>query len=200
MSEAPRHSTLDDAQGLLFGTSMCALGVVCLQQLGLVTGQIAGLAVVLSYATDIGFGVWFFVLNLPFYGLALRRIGLRFTLKTLIAVVAVSAIAEALRGLVEVSWAHPAPGAILIGMILGAGLLATFRHGASLGGVGVVALCLQDKTGFRAGWTQILVDVAVFAAAFAVLPWTAVLWSALGALVLNLVIALNHRRDRYVAL
>lgn len=41
-------------------------------------------------------------------------------------------------------------------------------------------------------------DAALFAFAFLVLPWDRVLWSALGAAVLNLVIAINHRRDRYI--
>ena len=85
-------------------------------------------------------------------------------------------------------------------MVQGAGLLAIFRHRASLGGVGVVALYLQDRTGFRAGWTQLLVDLVVFALAWLTLPAAAVLYSLAGALVLNLVIAINHRRDRYVAM
>ncbi len=33
----------------------------------------AGLGFALHYATDIGFGLWFFLLNLPFYWLALRK-------------------------------------------------------------------------------------------------------------------------------
>ena len=42
------------------------------------------------------------------------------------------------------------------------------------------------------------VDAALFALTFLVLPWDRALWSALGAAVLNLVIAINHRRDRYI--
>ena len=41
-------------------------------------------------------------------------------------------------------------------------------------------------------------DTALFAVALAVMPWDRVAWSALGAAVLNLVIAINHRRDRYI--
>jgi uncharacterized membrane-anchored protein YitT (DUF2179 family) len=90
-------------------------------------------------------------------------------------------------------------GAVLFGAISGSALLALFRHGASLGGVGIVALYLQDKTGFRAGWTQLLVDLVIFAIALALRDAVTVAISALGALVVNLVIAVNHRRDRYVA-
>ena len=73
------------------------------------------------------------------------------------------------------------------------------RHGASLGGVGVVALWLQDRTGFKAGWTQLLFDLVVFSLALMLRDLTTVAWSFLGAVVVNLIIALNHRRDRYIA-
>ncbi len=43
-------------------------------------------------------------------------------------------------------------------------------------------------------------DAMVFAAAFAVIEVERVLISFLGAVVLNVVLALNHRRDRYVAI
>jgi uncharacterized membrane-anchored protein YitT (DUF2179 family) len=41
-------------------------------------------------------------------------------------------------------------------------------------------------------------DAVLFAVALMLLPLDRVLWSALGAAVLNLVIAINHRRDRYI--
>ncbi|MGR3248480.1 MAG: YitT family protein [Paracoccus sp. (in: a-proteobacteria)] len=199
MAETSHHTPIADAQGLLFGTTMASVGILILTHLGLVTGQTAGLAVVISYATGWGFGPVFFVLNLPFYWLGYRRIGLRFTIRTFIAVAMMSVISTLLPEFFQIAYLHPAPGAVIFGMIVGAGLLAIFRHGASLGGVGVLALYLQDSTGFRAGWTQLVFDVFVFVAAFFVIPPDKVLWSALGALVVNLVIAINHRRDWYVA-
>jgi uncharacterized membrane-anchored protein YitT (DUF2179 family) len=77
--------------------------------------------------------------------------------------------------------------------------LSLFRHGATLGGVGVVALWLQDTRGIQAGNTQLLFDVVVFGLAFLVLSAPVVLWSLLGAVILNMIVTVNHRRDRYVA-
>jgi len=199
-SEAPRkHSLAADAQGLIFGSSMAAAALLILTHMGLVTGQTAGLAVLLSYMTGYSFGTVFFLVNLPFYWLAFRRMGLLFTLKTFIAVGLLSAISFVLPQLFQIQYIHPAIGALLFGMMSGAGLLALFRHGASLGGVGILALYLQEKTGFRAGYTQLLFDACVFALAFFVIDTTAVLYSMLGALVVNLTIAINHRKDWYVA-
>lgn len=199
MTDVPKHSTLDDAQGLVYGASMAAFGVVILSHLGLITGQTAGLALLISYATGWGFGPVFFALNLPFYWLGYRRMGAAFVAKTFIAVGLVASLSTLLPHYISFDMLNPAIGAVLFGFATGSALLALFRHGASLGGIGIVALWLQDKTGFRAGYTQMLVDGAIFVAALALLPLPQVAYSALGALVVNMVIALNHSRDRYIA-
>lgn len=201
MADSPsqKHSLIDDAQGLAYGTTMAAFGIVILSHLGMITGQTAGLAMLLSYVTGQSFGLVFFLVNLPFYWLGYRRMGLAFTLKTFLAVAVLSGLAQILPGLVSFQSLHPALGAVLFGFVTGSALLALFRHGASLGGMGIVALYLQDKTGFRAGWTQLIFDACLFGLALWLRDPITVFWSALGALVVNLVIALNHRRDRYIA-
>ena len=84
-------------------------------------------------------------------------------------------------------------------LLMGTGFLVLFRHGASLGGVTILALYIQDKTGFRAGYLQMGVDVLVVCAAFFVVSIPALIASVLGAVVLNILIAFNHRKDRYLA-
>lgn len=195
---SPRHSPIEDAQGLAYGSFMAAVGVLLLTHLGFVTGQTAGLAILISYATGWGFAPVFFVVNLPFYWLGYRRLGPGFMLKSFIAVAAMSTLVAILPAGLQFGHVHPAVGALLVGFLTGSALLALFRHGASLGGVGIVALYLQDATGFRAGWTQLIFDACLFACALMLRDWQLVAWSFLGALVLNLVIAINHRRDRYV--
>jgi len=199
-TDPPRHTPFEDAQGLVFGSAMCAFAAVMLQGLGLVTGQTAGLALVLSYLTGWSFSLLFIVVNLPFAWLAIRRMGLRFSIKTAISLGLVSVFAALLPRALDGFEITPIVGAVYAGMITGAGLLAVFRHGASLGGVGILALYLQDRTGFRAGWTQLLFDVGVFALAMLMLAPSALIASLVGAVVLNLIIALNHRRDRYIAM
>ncbi len=184
---------------LLFGTMLCSLSTVILTHLGFVTGQTAGIAVVISYATGIGFGPIFFVVNLPFYVLALRRMGMRFTVKTFTAVALVTGFMAVMPGWITFQNVDPIFGAVLVGALAGAGLLILFRHGASLGGVGVLALLIQERTGFRAGWTQLLIDAVIFGAAFFVIAPGAWVYSVLGAVVLNVIIAMNHRKDRYIA-
>ena len=195
----PKHGIIDDAQGIAFGSFMAGVGVILLTHLGFVTGQTAGLAILISYATGWGFGSVFLVINLPFYWLGWRRFGPVFVAKTFAAVAMLSAISIWMPPYLQFSHVHPAVGAVLIGALTGAGLLALFRHGASLGGVGIVALYIQDATGFRAGWVQLGFDAVLFLIAFTLRDPVTVGWSFLGAVVLNLTIAVNHRRDRYIA-
>ena len=194
-----RHSLLEDAQGLLTGTGMAASGLVILTHLGLITGQTAGLALLLSYATGYSFAAMFFIVNLPFYWLGYVRIGPRFVVKTIISVILVSVFSIYFPVLMQFQTLNPYYGIALFGVLTGAGLLAIFRHGASLGGVGILALYIQDKTGFRAGFTQLLFDASIFAAAFFVIDARAVLLSMFGAFIVNMIITFNHRKDWYVA-
>lgn len=199
MVEKVEHTPLDDAQGIAIGVLCCALGIHILTFLGLFTGQTAGLAVVISYLTGWSFGAVFFIVNLPFYWLAWRRLGPQFTVKSLASVTLLSVTTELLPQGFVLQHVSPALGAVIFGVLAGLGLLGLFRHGGSLGGVGVVALLLQDTTGFKAGYTQLIFDLVLFSAAAFVFPVDVVLLSLLGAVVLNLVIAINHRRDRYIA-
>lgn len=199
MTAPEKHSLIEDAQGLAYGATMAAFGIVILTHLGLVTGQTAGLAVLISYATGWGFGPVFFAVNLPFYVVGYLRMGWVFTLKTFLAVGSLSLLTMVMPGWVSFARLDPLFGAVLFGFLSGSALLALFRHGASLGGVGIVALMLQDRFGLRAGWVQLGFDAVLFALALTLRDVETVAISFLGALVVNLVIAINHRRDRYIA-
>lgn len=194
-----RHTPLEDALAFLTGAGLVALSVQFLQGAGLITGQIAGLSLVLSYASGWSFGLLFFLLNLPFYGFAIARMGWRFTIKTFLAVALLSGMTELLGRLLTLDVAHPALAAFFAGITAGTGLLVLFRHGATLGGVGIMALYVQDKAGIRAGVFQLGFDALVFLVAVFLFPAPIVAWSLAGAVLLNIVITLNHRRDRYIA-
>lgn len=195
---ADRHSAFEDIQGILIGATLVALSIQFLRASDLFTGQIAGLSLILSYPTGYSFGTLFFVMNLPFYGLALWQIGWRFTVKSLSAVTLMSALADGLPLVLTINDLPDWLGAAMFGLLAGVGLLSLFRHGATLGGVGIVALWLQDTRGIKAGSTQLAFDIFVFAGALFLFPWQSVAWSLLGAVILNGIMTINHRRDRYI--
>ena len=199
MTPANKHSLLEDIQGMSLGVFLCALGLTILTSVGLITGQTAGLAVIVAYLTGWSFGPVFFIINLPFYALAWHRLGRAFTIKSLISVTALSVLTTLIPRGMTFDTLNPALAAVTFGAVTGLGLLALFRHNGSLGGLGVVALLVQDTTRFKAGYVQLAVDAVIFTAAIFLFPATVVMWSLLGAVVLNLIITFNHRRDRYIA-
>ena len=125
--------------------------------------------------------------------------GKSFTLRTVAAVSLMSLIAWALPLGVRFQHLSPALAAVLGGLLVGAGLLMLFRHRASLGGVNVVALYLQERLGWRAGRVQLVVDLLILLAAFGLTDLWRVALSVLGAVVLNMTLAINHRPGRYMA-
>jgi uncharacterized membrane-anchored protein YitT (DUF2179 family) len=193
-----RHTPLDDAQALLTGALLVALGVSMFKSAGLLTGGTAGVAFLIHYASGWPFGLVFFAVNLPFYVLALRQMGLAFTLKTFAAIALVSAMSDLMPGVVTYATLQPAFAAVAGGCLIGVGLLALFRHHASLGGLNVLALHLQRTRGWPAGKVQMAIDCAILAASFAWVPPSRIALSVLGAVALNLVVAINHKPGRYL--
>lgn len=193
------HRLYEDVLALLLGTMVVSLGVMLYSESVLVTGSTAGAALLIEHATGIGFGVIFFAINLPFYWLAFKRMGPAFTIKTFIAVGLVSVFSKLMPMWIDFSMLNPIFAAIAGGALMGIGLLMLFRHRAGLGGINILALFLQEHLGIRAGYFQLAVDLVILACAFLTLPFDKVLLSILGAVVLNLIIALNHRPGRYLA-
>lgn len=199
MAEAARHNWLDDAQALATGTLLAALGVNLLGSAQLVTGGLVGLAFLICHGTGIGFGVLYVVLNLPFYALAIRKKGWPFAVKTFCAVGLLAALTDMMPLWLRVAGIAPLYAALAGGVLIGVGLLALFRHHASLGGFNILVLYLQEHFGWRAGWTQLLLDAGILLASIPVIGWQRTLVSLLAAFALNVALALNHRPGRYVA-
>lgn len=193
------HRLYEDVLALLLGTMVVSLGVTLYSESVLVTGSTAGAALLIEHATGLGFGMIFFLINLPFYWLAYKRMGTAFTVKTFIAVGLVSVFSKLTPMMVDFTMLNPIYAAVAGGALMGIGLLMLFRHRAGLGGINILALYLQEHFGIRAGYVQLAIDMVILVIAFLTLPFDKVLLSILGAVVLNLIIAINHRPGRYLA-
>ena len=193
------HTLLEDVLALLIGTLMVSFGVIMLRQAGALTGGTAGMAFLLHYATHISFGAAFFLLNLPFYYLAIRRMGWQFTIKAFCAVAMVSLFSDLHPLFIHFDHLQPIYATLFGNLIMGLGFIVLFRHRASLGGVNILALYLQDKSGIRAGKFQMAVDVTIVLTSLFVVSIPMLIASVLGAAALNLIIAMNHRPGRYTA-
>lgn len=203
MTESPSdpslqsHTVFEDAQAIFTGVLFVSLSLILFAQVGMLTGGTAGAAFVLHYATGISLGKLFFVINLPFYWFAWRRMGREFTLKTFIAIALLSAMTEWSPKLFAIDRIHPGYAAVLGGLLLGSGCLFLARHRASLGGATIVSLYLQQSRGWRAGKVQMGIDCCIVLMALTVIEPERVAYSVLAAIVMNLFIAVNHKPGRY---
>lgn len=192
-----RHKFYEDVLAMLLGTLFVALGIVIYAEAMLLVGGVAGVALLLQYATGAEFWLAFFLVNLPFYLLAIRRMGWLFTIRTFVAVTLVSLFSRLTVSWVDFSYLDPAYAAVMGGSLSGMGLLMLFRHRTGLGGLNILALFLQETWGIRAGYFQLAVDLAILAAAFFVLTPDHLLLSVLGTAIVNMILAINHKPGRY---
>ncbi|MFZ1773685.1 MAG: YitT family protein [Rhizobiaceae bacterium] len=197
-TEPERHSLYEDGLAILTGTFFVAIGLSMYVHATLLTGGSAGLALLIHYVSGWSFSAVFFVVNLPFYILAVRRMGWAFTIRTFLAVLMISVFARLTPLVISYSHLQPVFAAVAGGALQGVGLLILFRHRTGLGGFNILALYLQETRGIRAGWLQLGLDLCILAAAFYWLDWQAALLSVLGALALNVTLGINHRPGRYL--
>ncbi|MDQ0209200.1 YitT family protein [Alkalicoccobacillus murimartini] len=142
------------------GCLLAAVGVIILKHSDLVTGGTAGLSLSLSYITHLPFALLFFIINIPFYLFSMLRMGLSFTVTTILSVTTLSILTGVdtwLPSFVIPYWA----GALMGGLVIGIGLSLLFRNSSSLGGSNILALFLQKHYGFDPGKTNFAFDLIV---------------------------------------
>ncbi|MEN2748404.1 YitT family protein [Sphingomonas sp. T9W2] len=196
-NSAVPHSRSEDVYAIIVGCVMIALGLALLRAAGLVTGGIAGVALLVSYLVPLPTGVLFTLINIPFFLFAKRAMGTRFMLRTIAVNAGIALFSTMARYGFRIVEVHPAFAAIAGGTVIGMGILALARHDAGVGGTGVVTLWLQRTRGWNAGRTQIAIDLGILAASFAVVAPVQVAWSALSAAAISGILIAWHRPGRY---
>ena len=199
MTKGVSHSLFDDVQAILLASLFMSFGVALFTQQEFLIGGTAGVAFLGSYASSWSFGQLFFVINIPFYGLALWRLGWFFTLKTFVAVGLVSILSDWIPQWIVIDSSIPLFAAIFGGSMMGAGLLMLFRHKASLGGLNILSLYLSKYHNVNAGRFQMVVDIVIIILAIYIVDIWATIYSVIAAICMNAVLATNFKKGRYLA-
>lgn len=141
---------------------LVALGVQLINASDLLVGGTAGLGLILlQFVPDLTFGQIFFLVNLPFYLIALRYLGVGFTLRTFGAVTLLSVFADLIEHNVSLELAHPLIASVLGGLLIGLGLTFLIRAQASLGGITILAVFLERRLGINAAKTTLTTDMGI---------------------------------------
>lgn len=193
-----KHSFLEDIQAIVTGTALIALALNMYVKCSLITGGAAGMALLAHYFTGWTIGLAFFVINLPFYWLGYKRMGLAFVIRTVAAISSLAFFTDQLPHWISFNELNPLFASLIGGCLIGLGFIMVFRHGASLGGVNILVLHWQAKYGINAGKTQMCIDTCILLTSCLIAPWSAVFYSLLGCVLVNALMILNFKSTRYL--
>ena len=195
--EGVPHSRIEDIYALIVGCILLTLGLVFLKTAGLVTGGIAGIALLLSYVVPWPPGLLFTIINIPFFIFAYRAMGPGFMWKTVAVNAGIAAFSVAMNFGLQIEHISPAFAAIVGGTVIGMGVLSLARHGAGVGGTGVVTLWLFKRYGINAGLSQISFDIVILLVSLSVVSPLRLAWSAVSAIAISGILIAWHRPGRY---
>ncbi len=193
-----RHSLTEDIYALFVGAAFIVIGVILLYDAGLVTGGMAGMALLFSYLIPVDPSLLFMIINIPFFVLGQRVMGWSFTVKTFVVNLLIMLGGALAPHVVAFDYVHPVFAALFAGTIIGMGILALARHAAGVGGSGILALSLQKTKGWNAGRVQLIGDCLILGLSLPFLNSGQFVLSVLSAAAINGVLIVNHKPGRYL--
>lgn len=162
---------------LIIGSLIYSAGLeIFLVPNNIIDGGVVGISIMASYLTDIPFGVYMVVLNLPFLYLGYKQIGKTFAISTIISIIALSIFSEFLEPVPRITEDYFL-AAIFGGIIAGAGVGLVIRQGGSLDGTEITAIILDRKTSFSVGEVVMFFNLFILGAAGFVFGWDKAMYS-----------------------
>ncbi|AHH07981.1 YitT family protein [Borrelia anserina] len=129
---------------------------------GLLSGGIAGIALMLHYLLSFNLGITIFMLNIPLFIIGIKFLNITFVIQSWIAMALYSLIVNysqflqykmQINDMILVS--------ILAGLISGLGLGLIFRAKGSSGGTDIISMIIKEKYSISIGTTNFLFNFAV---------------------------------------
>ena len=127
-------------------------------------GGVVGISMIISQLSGIPLGVLTIVLNIPFMIVGFKRLGLRFLIKAIYAMVIFSSFLGVFEDMKEVTNQE-----ILVvvfgGVLLGIGVGLILRYGGCLDGTEIVAMLLSHHMEFSVGQIVLFFNIIIYAVA-----------------------------------
>ena len=193
-----RHTWYEDVFGIATGSILLGVGIALLHSGQILTGGTVGLALLLTHYFNFSVSVLYVLISIPFFFLGIWKKGFVFAFRSFLNILLVSYLVAEIPQYLHFQVHNKLVVSILANTILGIGVLAIFRHNSSLGGFNVVALIFQENFKIQAGYVQAVLDFFVLLAGLNLFGLVTTLAGLVGVVILNGILALNHRSDRYV--
>lgn len=140
-------------------------------------GGVIGLSIIAAELTNISMSIFLIVFNLPFLYIGYRRMGLKFTLRTLYGVIILSGATAYLHHF------EPVTDDLFLATIIGAVILGTgvglvIRAGGALDGTEIIAILVSKKRTVSVGQIVMVMNLFIFVlAALLVFSWETAMYS-----------------------
>ncbi|NKE07475.1 YitT family protein [Mesobacillus selenatarsenatis] len=140
-------------------------------------GGVIGLSIIAAELTNISMSIFLIVFNLPFLYIGYRRMGLKFTLRTLYGVIILSGATAYLHHF------EPVTDDLFLATIIGAVILGTgvglvIRAGGALDGTEIIAILVSKKRTVSVGQIVMIMNLFIFIlAALLVFSWETAMYS-----------------------
>lgn len=136
---------------------------------GVITGGLSGIGALIYFATNIPVSVSYFAINVVLLGIAFKILGLKFLIKTIFGVVALSmsfSLFEVLLGGVPIIKDQVFMSILIGGGICGTGLGLIFSANGSTGGTDILAAIINKYKNVSIGTGLLFVDFFIISSSY----------------------------------
>lgn len=181
MAITKKKRVLKELQAIVLitiGAIIAAVGLeLFLVPNSILDGGVIGLSIIAAELSGIKMSVFLIILNLPFLFIGYKRIGMKFTLRTLYGVIILS-IFTAYFHQFDPFTTDLFLATIIGAVILGTGVGLVLRTGGALDGTEIVAILISKKRPVSVGQTVMIINLFIFIlAALLVFSWETAMYS-----------------------
>lgn len=162
---------LKDYVYITLGLFLYAFGLIgFIKPVGVVTGGLAGVGLLVEYATDgtIPLQTTYFAVNLMLLIIALKILGFKFLVKTIYGVAVMTVLLSVLQKLIvePIIDEEPLMSAIIGAMMCGAGIGIVFNSNGSTGGTDIVVAIINKYKNIAFGRGMLFIDFVIISCSF----------------------------------
>jgi len=142
-----------------------------------IDGGVMGISLLINHKTDIPLAALVFFINLPFIFLARWQVGPVFSLKSILAILALSLVIAFVKFPIITN--DKLLVSVFGGFFLGGGIGLAIRGGGVIDGTEVLAIFLSRKRGLTVGDFILIFNIMIFGVAAYMLSWETALYAIL---------------------
>lgn len=154
---------------IVIGLMVYAVGLIgFIKPGGIVTGGLAGVALLIEYSTGFQLQYTYFIINCCLLGIALKLLGVKFMTKTIFGVLVLTFFLTVCRTYIKepIIAGEPLLSAVIGAMMCGAGIGIVFSANGSTGGTDIVVAIINKYKNISFGRGMMLCDFAIICCSY----------------------------------